>query len=325
MKYTVTLPTALSGLTSDVGIVSSWRKQIGEMVQPGEVLAVVGEAEVPSPAFGILAKKVVLPGEAIEVGEPLAVLSGVPEPLVTGQEKVPEPFAVRPAYVPGGPEEVQALSPVAQAVAQHLARSAQVSPHVFTVAAADMSEVVRLSAQTGAPPFAFVIHAVAGALVRYPLLNAQLVGEAEVRMKRYVHIGVARRTAGGGGRLAAPVLRDADQKSLMTLGRELADFFAAADAGTLPPETQRGATFTVAEAPGDVLYQTPILHQPQAAQLSVGAVVRLPVANADDTVKVRPLAHLCLAHDARFVDGDTAAVFLSDVKHGLEDARFLFA
>jgi pyruvate/2-oxoglutarate dehydrogenase complex dihydrolipoamide acyltransferase (E2) component len=325
VRFTVTLPS-VDGLTNDTGVVAEWRKQIGEMVGPGDVLAVVGATEVPSPAFGILAKMVVLPGEAIEVGEPLAVLSGVPEPLVTGQEKIPEPFAVRPAYVPGGPEEVRLLSSVEQAVARHMERSVQASPHVFTVATVDMSEVVRLSERSGLPGLPFVVHATAESLTRYPLLNAQMVGEAEVRLKRYVHVAVARRTTGNnGGRLTAPVLRDADTKSLMALARELGDLFAAADAGTLTPDTQRGATFTVAEAPGGVLYQTPILHQPQSAQLSIGAIARTPIASEDDTVTVRPVAHLCLAHDARLIDGNTAAAFLSDIKRGLEEARFLFA
>jgi pyruvate/2-oxoglutarate dehydrogenase complex dihydrolipoamide acyltransferase (E2) component len=320
MKYTVTLPR-LRDLASDVGLVSSWRKEIGEAVQAGEVLAVIGGEEISSPAFGILTKKVVLPGEAVEVGEPLAILSGVPEEFVSGAEVIPEPFAVRPPYIPGGPEEIAPLPPARQAIARHMARSMQESPHVITVLPVDMSEVVRLSARAAIPVLPFVLSAAASALPRFPDLNAERVGYAEIRRKRYVHLAVpVRRTD---GTLAVPVLRDADRKSIRSLAREWEELREQAEAGTLPPDAQRGATFTVRETP--TLYQTPVLHQPQSAILSVGAVIRTPVAADDDTVTIRPVLHLCLAHDARVADGETASAFLAEVRHHLEEARFLFA
>jgi pyruvate/2-oxoglutarate dehydrogenase complex dihydrolipoamide acyltransferase (E2) component len=321
MKYTVLLPR-VSGLTGDVGLVSSWRKEIGEAVQSGDILAVVGGAEVVSPAFGILARKVVLPGEAIEVGEPLAILSGVPEEFVTGAEAISEPFALRPPYIPGGPEEIVPLSPVRQAIARHMARSIQESPHVVTVLPVDMSEVMRLAARVGVPVLPFVLSAAASALKQFPDLNAERVGYAEVRRKQYVHIAVPVRRADE--RLVVPVLRDTDRKSIRSLAREWEELRAQAVAGTLSPDAQRGATFTVVEV-ADALYQTPVLHQPQSAILSMGAVTRTPVAADDDTVTVRPVAHLCLAHDARVADGETAAAFLQEVRRHLEEARFLFA
>jgi pyruvate/2-oxoglutarate dehydrogenase complex dihydrolipoamide acyltransferase (E2) component len=331
LKYTVTLPP-LPGATSDVFLVTEWRKEIGEMVAAGDTLAVLragdtsAETPVPSPAFGILSRKVVLAGEAIETGEPLAVLAGVPESLLTGEERVPDAFAARPPYVPGGPEEVVTLTPTQRAVSEHMSRSAQASPHVYTFTAVDVGEVLRLAARIEADLLPFVVGAVASALTRHPEVNAERTGEGQVRRKRYVHIGVALRT--DAGELSVPVVRDADRKSVRALAREVAALIEQARAGTLPPDALRGATFTVSAEGGaaatGVRIQTPILHQPQAALLRLGTVERTPVAVSEDRIEARPVLHLCLAHDARVVPDGAAAAFLADVKAELEEARFLF-
>ena len=331
MKYTVTLP-AQSGTGSDVFLVAEWRKEIGEMVAAGDVLAVLRSGTDPtdlpimSPAFGLLARKIILPGEALEVGEPLAILSGVPDSLLTGKERVPETFAARPPYVPGGPEELVTLSLSQRAVAAHMARSAQTSPHVYTFARVDVGEVLSLAARRESGLVPFVVSVVATALTRHPSLNAERAGDTQIRRKHYVHLGIGLRTKEG--ELRVPVIRDADQKSLRTLIHDVGELTAAVHAGaTLAADTQRGATFTVF-AEGNNLTgihdQTLLIPQPHAASLRIGSVARTPVALPDDTLAVRPLLGLCLAHDARAVTDEAAAAFLSDVKTELEDARFLF-
>src|SRR5688572_17850166 len=98
VKYTVTLPPPPSDAAipddphggDDVFVVVAWEKGVGDVVRAGETLARVRpgltsregpDFPVASPAFGVLAKRAALPGEAIEVGEPLAVLAGVPAPV----------------------------------------------------------------------------------------------------------------------------------------------------------------------------------------------------------------------------------------------------
>jgi pyruvate/2-oxoglutarate dehydrogenase complex dihydrolipoamide acyltransferase (E2) component len=347
MKLTVPLPRVLPGAATDVYVVAEWRKRIGEAVQQGETLALVrpaagddGEAAppvpVPSPAFGVLSRLGALAGEAVEVGEPLAVLAGVPEPLEGGGSNgAAVPLPPRPLYVPRGPEEVVALSAADRALGEHFALSARTMPHVYTVAQADVSEPLRLSGRAGndtpLPLLALVVHAVAAGLRRHPALNAQRVTPAEVRRKGYVHVGLALRGSAD-GRLAVPVVRDADRRSLPDLAREVANLTARARSGALTEDDVRpGATFTVAltetAAPG-VLYQTALLHRPQAALLSVGPVVRAPavVAGPDgaEVVAVRPQVSLCLAHDTRIVPGEDAIAFLGAVVEGLSDAAYLF-
>lgn len=323
MKYTVTLPD-VEGIGADglkIGVVTEWHKEIGDAVLSGDALATVGRAVIRSAAFGILAKKFVLPGEAIEVGEPLALLSGVPEPLTTGTETVPLSFQ-QPSYLPTGPETRRPLTEQEQAIARHNLRSAYHSPRVSSVLVVEMGEILRLSERVNVPPLLFVAHVAASVLTRYPRLNSCLSGESEIIEKQYTHISIPFRVAWG-ARFTV-VLRDADRKSLMALTREWEARRQQAEEGVLPADAQRGATFTITDA-SPVLYQTPVLHQPQAALLTVGAVARAPVALPDDTVSVRPVAHLCLTHDARIVPDEDAAVFLAEVKTGLEEARFLFA
>lgn len=344
VRRTVVLPQGFSTAGADesggVFVVAEWRKQVGDVVQEGEPLVSVRpgltpdapSVLVPSPAFGVLARRVASVGEALEAGEPLAVLAGVPD-AVTAALPSDLPTA-RPVYVPRGPEEAATLSAADRALAEHLALSARVSPHVFTVATADVSEPLRLIGRTtvsDAPPLTlltFVVHATAAALRRFPALNAQFVSEGEVRRKGYVHVGVALRD--GADRLAVPVLRDADRLGLPALARELAALTERARTRTLrEADVRPGATFTLSEAPAGVLYQTPILHLPQAAFLSVGPVVRAPavVTGADgaEALAVCPRATLCLAHDARLVDGVEAAAFLGAVIEGLSDAGYLFS
>lgn len=348
MKYTVTLPPLGGSGGGDVGVVAEWQREIGALVREGDVIALVrrpdaddsdDDAAIPiiSPAYGVLAKKMVLPGEAVEAGEPLAILSGVPEPPLLSPAVPPE-FAAPPAYVPGGPEDVRTLSPAEQRLGRHMAQSRRVAPHVATVIAVDLTETLRLRERVAAGLqgregieiglLPFVVSAAAAALLRFPSVNAQLIGDTEVRRKRYVHVGFTARAEAG--RLVAPVVRNADTKSVLSLAREIADLTERAHAERLAPVEMRGATFSLTDAlsaGGDALYQTPILHQPQAAILSLGAVVRTPVAlreGDEERIVVRPILHLCLSHDARIVESETAAAFLADVKRELEEARFLF-
>ncbi len=239
-------------------------------------------------------------------------------------------------YIPAGPEEVVARSGPDRLLALHNARSLRTAPHVTTVAAVNLGEVLRLRDRVAASLteregilldiLPFVLSVVAAALLEYPLLNAQLREKAdEIRMRRYVNLAFTVQT--DEGRLAAPVIRAPEKMSILGLARTVAELMNRAQTNTLHTDEVRGATFTVTQATADagILWQTPIIHQPQAAILSVGNVSRTPVVLEDDTIVVRPLLHLCLAHDARIVDSDTAGKFLGAVKQGLEEAQFLFA
>jgi pyruvate/2-oxoglutarate dehydrogenase complex dihydrolipoamide acyltransferase (E2) component len=345
MRFTVVLPAGLADTSTDIFTITTWQKEIGDLVRQGETIATIKpldsadshkEINIPSPAFGILAKKSVLEGDGIESGEPLGVLSGVPEPITpSGSAEAQIPFAAAP-YVPGGPEDAVSRSTADQLLALHDARSLRTSPHVTTAVIVNMGEVMRLKERVAASLaeregialdiLPFVLSAVGAALLEYPLLNAQLHEKKdEIRLRRYVNLAFTVRS--DEGHLTVPVIRGPEKMSILGLARTAADLTTRARTNTLVSDEVRGATFTVTQVPpsADILWQTPIIHQPQAAILSVGSVNRAPVVLEDDTVVVRPLLHLCLAHDARIVDSETAGRFLGTVKRCLEEAQFLFA
>lgn len=349
VKYTVTMPPLPAAASDDVFVLDAWEKDLGDVVYEGDTLALVrpgllgdgAPVPVPAPTFGVLARRSVLPGEAIEVGEPLAVLAGVPVPATPPAEPAPE--LPLPVYAPNGPEEAAARTPLDAALAAHHAHSWRESPHVFTVAVADVTEAVRLCARVARGEtvsgeamaltlLPFVLRAAADALTRFPTLNsrfAEMGDGAEVCLRRYVRLGWV--TRDGAGREVVPVVRDPDRASVLALARELADQAERARAGTLTEADVCGATFTVAETPPGVLYQTPVLHRPQAALLAFGAPAREPVVvggeedGTAERIEVRSRVRLCLAHDARLVPPADAAAFLTEVAAILGDARFLFA
>lgn len=316
MKYAVVVP-ALSALSDEAGTVAIWRKEIGDAVLVGETMAILrgagGEAAVVAPVPGILTRKYAVAGEAVAVGEPLALLSGVPDSHVRVGETYSTPNT---RYsILNTQHSILALTPQERELARHDARAAQTAPHLFTVVRADVSEAQRLAESVGISLTPFVLHSAAASLARFPRLNAAFLREGELSLHRKVNIAVLRSAPSG---LAAPVVRDADKRSLLALARELADFAASADAGTLPPDAQRGATFTLSETPSGIFFQTALLRLPQVALLTFA-----PPDKADATENA--LLTLCLTHDARAATPCLAAAFLSDLKRGLEESAFLFS
>ena len=183
---------------------------------------------------------------------------------------------------------LQPLSPMRRSIAQHMLRSVQTAPHATTVMEADLSRVVAhrdAHAQeyraaglrlTFTPYF---VWAAAQALRRSPLVNASF-GEAGITMHREVHIGVAVALPEG---LLVPVIRNADELALRGLARAVVDVAERARAGKLQPGETQGGTFTVTNHGGSgSLLATPIINQPQAAILGVGAVQKRVVVLSDD-------------------------------------------
>ncbi|MBC8140467.1 MAG: 2-oxo acid dehydrogenase subunit E2 [Armatimonadetes bacterium] len=322
MKQTVILPAHRfpEGVSPLVAVVERWEKTLGQAVMAGDALATLRAGTesfaVVSPAFGVLTKKCALPGEAIEAGEPLAILGGVSAPLA---ETVSEPFAAPPVYVPDGAEMVHRLSPAESAVAAHHARSRRETPHGFCITVADVSEALRLIERTergetvsGASEtltlLPFVLCAVARSLTRFPAVNAERIGTDEIRRKQYVHIGVETRFEGD---LIVPVVRDSDRKSVLGAAREWARLEQKIATGTLERADVSGATFTVSHAP-NVLWRSPVLHTPLAGHLCFGKTLEKRI-------------YLGFAFDERVAPEGVAEAFLADVADGLGASGFLFA
>jgi 2-oxoglutarate dehydrogenase E2 component (dihydrolipoamide succinyltransferase) len=161
----------------------------------------------------------------------------------------------------------------------------------------------------------FFVKAVVQALKEVPAVNAEIDGE-DLIYKNYYHIGVAVGTEKG---LVVPVVRDADQKSLAEIEREIGEFAERARKGALKIEELQGGTFTISN--GGVygsLMSTPILNAPQSGILGMHKIQERAVV-IDGKVAARPMMYLALSYDHRVVDGKEAVTFLVRVKEDLED------
>jgi 2-oxoisovalerate dehydrogenase E2 component (dihydrolipoyl transacylase) len=118
--------------------------------------------------------------------------------------------------------------------------------------------------------------------------------------------------------LIVPVIHNADEKNIVGLARSTHDLATRARENRLQPDEVTGGTFTL-NNPGTLgsLFSTPIIVQPQAAILSMEAVVKKPVV-IDDAIAIRPMMNLSLSLDHHILDGLSATRFLATVKKGLE-------
>jgi 2-oxoglutarate dehydrogenase E2 component (dihydrolipoamide succinyltransferase) len=165
----------------------------------------------------------------------------------------------------------------------------------------------------------FFVRACVQALKDIPAVNAEIDG-TDIIYKNYCHIGVAVGTDKG---LVVPVIRDADQKSLAQIEKEIAEFGRRAREGELKIEDMQGGTFTISN--GGVygsLMSTPILNAPQSGILGMHKIQERPVVVAGK-IEIRPMMYLALSYDHRIVDGREAVTFLVRVKELLEDPERL--
>ena len=153
------------------------------------------------------------------------------------------------------------------------------------------------------------------ALKDIPEVNAE-VENNDVIYKNFYNIGVAVGTDQG---LVVPVIRDADQKSIVEIEQEIFNLGQKARTGKLSIDDMQGGTFTVSN--GGVygsLMSTPILNPPQSGILGMHKIEERPIAVNGDIV-IRPMMYLALSYDHRIVDGKGAVTFLVRVKESLED------
>lgn len=165
----------------------------------------------------------------------------------------------------------------------------------------------------------FIIQAVVTALKIHPAVNASLDEErGEIVRKKGYHIGMAVDAESG---LVVPVIRDAGEKTIVELAREIERLSEAARAEKLSLSDVTGGTFTVTSV-GSIggLFSYPVINAPEAAILGVHKIVRRPVVR-EDAVVARDMVYLSLSFDHRLIDGGTATRFMNDVIRQLEAPR----
>ena len=163
----------------------------------------------------------------------------------------------------------------------------------------------------------FVMKAVVAALQAHPQLNATLVDDQRhLVLKRYYHLGIATDTADG---LIVPVIKDVEQKDLLTLASDLQRLTELARQRRIPLADLHGGTFTISNygAIGGI-FATPMLHMPQVAILGLGRLLQKPVVH-DGDIGIRTVLPLSLTFDHRALDGATAQRFVNDLMAHLAD------
>jgi len=224
-----------------------------------------------------------------------------------------------------GSYEVQPLSVMRQKIAEHMVASKHVSAHVYSVEEIDMSKIAALRAkakdefenryETKLTFMPFFVKATVAGLRAYPTLNASLDGTNLVLHKE-VNIGIAVALDWG---LIVPVIKNADEKNLLGIQRNLNDLAERARGKKLKPEEVQEGTFSITN-PGVFggLFGLPVISQPNVGILGLGAIEKRPVV-INDSIAIRSMCYVTLSYDHRVVDGAIAHRFLHKVKETLEN------
>jgi pyruvate dehydrogenase E2 component (dihydrolipoamide acetyltransferase) len=226
--------------------------------------------------------------------------------------------APQPSIAPG--QEIP-LSSMRKTIAKRLAASMFTAPHYYVSMDIDMDAAVAareqlLRAKNVKISFNdLVVKACARALTRFPIVNASWAGD-RILTHAAIHVGVAVALPDG---LITPVVRHADRKSVLGIGREVRELAARAREKKLRPEEYTDSTFTVSNlGMYDVTEFTAIINPPESAILAVGAVRKLPVV-VNEQVRTGHRMRVTLSSDHRVVDGAVAAQFLQEVRRLLEN------
>ena len=243
------------------------------------------------------------------------------------------PATTAPAKAAGGVQQLGELVPMTKMrsiIAKRMVESKHTSPHVHTVFKVDMTRIVKLREReknkyeqrngvklTYMP---FITRAAVHALRKHPVVNAAIQGDA-IFYNKNINIGIAVALDWG---LIVPVIKQAEEKNFLGVGRAIVDLADRARTKKLAPDEVSGGTFTITNAGifGEQ-FGTPIINQPQAAILGVGGLNKeaevLTDKDGNDSIAIRSIQRFTLGFDHRIVDGADAGKFMSDFKDYLQN------
>ena len=238
----------------------------------------------------------------------------------------PKPELVQPKALTA---EVVPLTKMRAIIAQRMVESKRISPHVHSVYKVDMTRIARLREREKAgfeqrhgvklTYMPFIAVATIEALRRFPIVNASLI-ENQIHYHANINLGIAVALEWG---LIVPTVREAEKRIFADLAKTIGDLAGRARAKKLSPDEVGGSTFTLTNPGifGDE-FGIPIINQPEAAILAIGALKKEPVvltdAEGNDTIAIRSMEYFCLGFDHRLIDGADAGKFMSEFKRQLE-------
>jgi len=251
------------------------------------------------------------------------------EPAAAKAAPSPEKKAVPPVIV-GDDDEVVEMDRVRKLIADHMVMSKQVSPHVTSVVEADVTDLVfwreknkeafqkKYGEKITFMPF--FIEATAAALAEFPMVNSSVDGD-KIILRKNINIGIA--VAKPDGNLIVPVVKNAEQKNLVGLTKEMNRLADAARNNKLSADEIQGGTFTITNfGTFRNIIGTPIINQPQVGILATGSIEKKPAVietPTGDAIAIRHKMFLSLSYDHRVVDGALGGAFLKKIGDLLEN------
>lgn len=243
------------------------------------------------------------------------------------------PTLLRPApsaVVAGAGDITVEMDRMRRLMADHMVMSKQVSPHVTSYIEVDMTPIAQwrdkvkddfIKRENQKITFTpIIVEATAQALREFPNVNASVDGYNVIQRKN-INIGMA--AALPNGNLIVPVIKNADQKNLLGLAKDVNNLADRARRNKLEPDDVMGGTFTITNfGTFNSLTGSPIINQPQVAILGVGVIKKRPVVvetTTGDVIAIRHIMILSLSYDHRVVDGALGGMFLKRVTELLEN------
>ena len=229
----------------------------------------------------------------------------------------------------GSDREVIPMDRVRTLIADHMVRSKLTSPHVTSVAEADITGIVRLRESrkgsfekqhgfklTLTP---FFVQAIVDAVKQFPLVNVSVDGSNIIRYKN-VNLGFA--TLLPDGNLIVPVIKKSEMLSTHGIAASINDLASRARSKKLSPDDIQGGTISLTNmGPWGSLFGTPVINQPQTAIIGVYAVQKRPVVreiNGEDAILIRHMMYVSITYDHRVIDGALGSGCLNAIVKNLE-------
>lgn len=238
----------------------------------------------------------------------------------------PEPKKEETSYPASTAGDIEIpVTGVRKAIASNMKRSKTEIPHAWTMMEVDVTNMVayrnsikgsfKKTEGFNLTFFAFFVKAVAQALKEFPQMNSMWAGD-KIIQKKDINISIAVATEDS---LFVPVIKNADEKTIKGIAREITDLAKKVRDGKLSADDMQGGTFTVNNTGSFGSVQSMgIINYPQAAILQVESIVKRPVVMDHGMIAVRDMVNLCLSLDHRVLDGLVCGRFLGRVKQILE-------
>lgn len=244
----------------------------------------------------------------------------------SGVAKVPPMSFPKTNFQDSPADERVPLRGIRKKIAENMQMAKHIIPHFTLMDEADVTQLVRIRTQAKkvgekygvkVTYLPFVMKALIATLREFPMFNASIDDDAaEIVYKKHFNIGFAADTPNG---LMVPVVKNADQKSILEISAEIIDLSTRAKAGKLNLDEMRGATVTITNI-GSVggTYATPIINHPEVAILGMYKMVKKPLY-VDGKFKTASVMNYTITADHRLIDGAVAANFLKSLFAKIEN------